>query len=192
MRVPYVATRDIGRASAAVLRDAARYAGAKIDLVSAYATGAEVAAALSSASGVHCRWALAMPKFVQGLLLPDLAVSAACGEAGDGEGGGRLAFVRSSRVQAMARFFERGVPALDLTTFHALVPKPVTLAEYFAGRGQWAGGEKFAPLPGGAAPPAPPPGSGWAGVAAGAVVVAVVAVAAVAAAPRLRGLWRKA
>lgn len=92
----------------------------------------------------------------------------------------------------MSRFFERGVPSLDTAAFRALVPTPVTPAEYFASRGQWADGEKFAPLPGGAAPPVPPPSSGWAGLATGALVVAVVAVAAAAAVPQLRSLWRKA
>lgn len=166
-RVPYVATRDIGRASAAILANPAPYTGRVIDLVGAYATGAEVAAALSVASGVHCRWTLGVPKLVQRLLMADLC--------------------------AMSRFFEAGVK-VDAAAFRELVPQPVSLLEYFASRGKWSNGEAFKPLPGGAAPPVPPPSSlGWPVLLLGAAVVAAVAVyAAPFARERLRLLQRRA
>ncbi len=153
-----MSVRDIGRASAAVLKTPEAHVGRTYELVSQSATGAEVAAALSEVSGVHCSWSVTVPKFIQGLMFADIA--------------------------HMARWFEAGLPPVDTAPFKALVPDAWGFREYFKSRGKWASGEAFAPLPGGAVPPVPPPKTSW--LMPAAITVSLVAVAAAFAMPYLR------
>ena len=154
----FVATRDIGKVSAAILRDPSAHAGQTYEVVTVTASGHEVAAALSAVSGVHCRWFLAVPKFIQPLMM--------------------------SEINHMARWFESGLPAINTAPFHALVPDAWGPLEYFKNRGKWANGELFAPLPGFQAPPVPPPRR-WntAGILS---VLAVAAVAIAVVVPYVR------
>ena len=102
---PLVACRDIGLASAAVLRNPAAYAGKTIDLVSCWKTGLEIADALTAASGVPSVYQTVMPEFIMALTMPQMF--------------------------HMCQFMEAGDHTLDATTFIALVPAPLSLEDFF-------------------------------------------------------------
>eukprot|EP00629_Pelagomonadales_sp_RCC1024_P000917 CAMPEP_0119283494 /NCGR_PEP_ID=MMETSP1329-20130426/28597_1 /TAXON_ID=114041 /ORGANISM="Genus nov. species nov., Strain RCC1024" /LENGTH=293 /DNA_ID=CAMNT_0007284167 /DNA_START=36 /DNA_END=914 /DNA_ORIENTATION=- len=120
LKVPHVACRDIGRAAAVMLADPAAWKGKTLDCAACDVTGEEVAAALTAASGVPCTYSTAMPRWLLGCLLKDLA--------------------------AMVEFFETEPftsTESQIAAFKKVVPDALDAQGFFEAKGQWADGTKF-------------------------------------------------
>lgn len=117
-KVKLVACVDIGKAGAAMLQSPDEWNGKTIDCATVNASGHDIAAALTAASGVQCKYAVAMPRCLMSCLMPDL--------------------------NHMVSFFEDSGYSANIDEFKKVVPDALTLEKWFAAKGQWANGEKFA------------------------------------------------
>ena len=113
----FVATQDIGKASAVFLMEPKKYAGKTIDAVGGEHTGKELAEALSEVSSVPCTYKTAVPRFMLWLLMKDL-------------------------YYMMVWMEEVGYEA-DIDEFKKVVPEPMDAKAWFQSKGQWSDGEKF-------------------------------------------------
>lgn len=143
----YVGTVDIGKAAANVFAKPASYKGKLLELATCMHTGAELAAALTKASGTPCTYGLSLPlpRFMVKLIAPDLQAMI---DYWGGREGGYTASVAEGR---------------------ALVgPEAMDAEAWFRHKGKWASGQKFGE---------PDPPSKGSGVRTAAIVVAAAAVA---------------
>jgi len=122
LKVKYIATRDVGKAAAAMLADPLPWRGRTLDCATEELTGEEVASVLSKVSGVDCEYEQ-LPMWLIGVFMSDLS--------------------------AMVDHFEKkGYSArsqLDLSKFLELVPDAWTAQQYFESKGKWSVplGERF-------------------------------------------------
>ena len=117
-KVKLVSCVDIGKAGAVMLQSPEEWNGKTIDCAACNLDGHEIAASLTEASGVQCKYATAMPRCIMACLMPDL--------------------------NHMVSFFEDGGFTVSIDDFKKVVPEALTLQQWFAAKGQWANGEKFA------------------------------------------------
>jgi uncharacterized protein YbjT (DUF2867 family) len=114
----YCATYDIGRAAAIQLQDPASWLGKTLDVIGWQGDLSQVAAALSTVSGVPVKAQLAMPLFLRRLFLKDL--------------------------HHMFLYYEvqkgpRGTPQ----AFKKVLPDALSAEDWFRFHGQYANGEKI-------------------------------------------------
>jgi hypothetical protein len=102
-----------------MLLDPTNYGGVTLDCVGDECDGAQVAAALTEASGVSCSYSTSLPRVALYLLLGDL--------------------------YHMVRFFEETGYSSEVATFKAVVPDCMDAKTWFQEKGQWADGTKFEP-----------------------------------------------
>lgn len=115
----YISCTDIGKGSAALLLSPELYAGQKIDAATCEYNGPELAEALSEVSGVKCKYSISVPRIVLYL------------------------FVRP--LHRLVMFFEGGgYDKTEIEPFRKIVPDYQDAQAWFAAKGQWADGEKFA------------------------------------------------
>jgi len=117
----YISCTDIGKGSAALLLSPELYAGRKIDAATGEYTGPQLAEALSEVSGVKCKYSISVPKIVL--------------------------FLFVNNLYHLVQFFEKvGTDDIDMEEFRKIVPDYQDAQAWFAAKGQWADGEKFAPM----------------------------------------------
>lgn len=117
--VAYVACGDIGKAAAAAFAAPDAWAGKTVSLAGGKHTGYELADALTAASGTQSKYAVMVPRFVLGCLMPDL--------------------------KAMAVFMETGAQAEDpdWEASKQLVPDIMDAKAWFLSKGCFSNGVKF-------------------------------------------------
>lgn len=117
--VAYVACGDVGKAAAAAFASPDTWAGKTVTLAGGKHTGYELADALSAASGTQSKYAVMVPRFLLGCLMPDL--------------------------KAMAVFMESGAQAEepDWEASKQLVPDIMDAKAWFLSKGCYSNGVKF-------------------------------------------------
>lgn len=113
----YVATIDVGKGSAELLLDPAKYKGTPIEAAGGKHTGTELAQALTEVSGVDCTYSMSLPRWVLWFMFGDL--------------------------YNMVVWFESDGYTADLDEFKKLVPDAMDAKAWFKDKGQWADGETF-------------------------------------------------
>lgn len=68
----YISAADIGKGSAELLMNPEKYAGKKVDAATCEHTGTELAAIITTVSGVECKYAVSVPRFVLRLFVKNL------------------------------------------------------------------------------------------------------------------------
>ncbi|CAB9505945.1 NmrA-like family [Seminavis robusta] len=124
--VPLVGTLDVGKAAVAMVRQSMRH-GEKVPCISIVSTGRQSAECLSQASGTPgCSYQTAPPRFVQYIILRDLYhMVSHVGQESAGD----------------------DCYQDEMKAFRELVPKPMSLQEWFQKKGKWADGTPFGEKP---------------------------------------------
>ena len=117
--VKFISTEDVGKAAAVFLLNPWKYAGMKLEAASCEHDGIQLAKALSEASGVDCKYTVALPRFLVWLL--------------------------KREIYHMVTWFETDGFSADIEEFKKIVPDAMDAKAFFISKGQWADGEKFVP-----------------------------------------------
>lgn len=122
VKVSFVATYDVGVAAVKVSEDRLHWAGKTLNCSAGNYTMKECAQALTTVSGVKCKYSLSLPVSMQWLLLRD--------------------------VYNLSAYCNTGKCQVDPEPFRRLIGENVRgPEEYFAHLGQWANGDKFGEVP---------------------------------------------
>jgi uncharacterized protein YbjT (DUF2867 family) len=117
--IKWVSLADLGKAAANMLLASSVWEGKTVELAVSAHDGTSLATALSEASGTPCVYKVGLPRWMTRLFLSD--------------------------THHMLNFLESGGYSADMEAAKALIgPGAMDAKAWFASRGQWANGEKFA------------------------------------------------
>ena len=119
----YVGCEDIAKAAVAMFSAPEQWRGRTLNCIGSVSTGTDLVNALSGASGVPCKWGLALPRCLFCILPSDL--------------------------RCMIQWFESSGYTCqgDIAEFRSVVPDAMDAAAFFRFKGAWGNGEAFAPVP---------------------------------------------
>jgi uncharacterized protein YbjT (DUF2867 family) len=119
IKLKMVACVDIANAACKIFQHPKSYKNLILDCASCEVNGKDLSDALSEVSGVPCQYAEALPRFVMRWFMKDL--------------------------HYMVQWFISDGYSASIDEFKVFVPNALGAKEWFASRGKWANGEKFAP-----------------------------------------------